>query len=35
MLKARNVLGKEGKGIYVLFSGLDIERVLASAGPLG
>ncbi|OAF68168.1 Isovaleryl-CoA dehydrogenase, mitochondrial [Intoshia linei] len=30
-----NVLGKVNKGIYVLFSGLDIERVVLSAGPIG
>jgi len=32
---ASNVLGEINKGIYVLFSGLDIERLLGSAGPLG
>lgn len=30
-----NVMGKENRGIYVLFSGLDIERLILSAGPLG
>ncbi|XP_022315158.2 isovaleryl-CoA dehydrogenase, mitochondrial-like isoform X2 [Crassostrea virginica] len=30
-----NVLGKEGRGVYILMSGLDIERTLGSAGPLG
>ena len=30
-----NVLGTENKGIYVLFSGLDIERLVLSAGSVG
>ncbi len=30
-----NVLGKVGKGVNVLMSGLDYERVVLSAGPLG
>jgi len=30
-----NVLGEEGKGVNVLMSGLDYERVVLSAGPLG
>ncbi|CAK9832131.1 Isovaleryl-CoA dehydrogenase, mitochondrial [Anthophora retusa] len=30
-----NTLGQENKGIYVLFSGLDLERVMLAAGPLG
>ncbi|XP_021279164.1 isovaleryl-CoA dehydrogenase, mitochondrial isoform X1 [Herrania umbratica] len=30
-----NVLGKEGKGVYVLMSGLDLERLVLAAGPLG
>lgn len=30
-----NVMGKVNKGIYVLFSGLDIERLVLSGGPLG
>src|SRR5271165_3863509 len=30
-----NVLGQVGKGINVLMSGLDYERVVLSAGPLG
>lgn len=29
------VLGKENCGIYVLFSGLDIERLVLSGGPVG
>lgn len=33
---AENILGKgEGDGVYVLMSGLDYERVILSAGPLG
>jgi isovaleryl-CoA dehydrogenase len=30
-----NVLGEVGKGVNVLMSGLDYERVVLSAGPLG
>ncbi|XP_016508415.1 2-methylacyl-CoA dehydrogenase, mitochondrial-like isoform X2 [Nicotiana tabacum] len=30
-----NVLGQEGKGVYVLMSGLDLERVVLAAGPVG
>ncbi|MCC2655976.1 MAG: isovaleryl-CoA dehydrogenase [Panacagrimonas sp.] len=30
-----NVLGSEGKGVNVLMSGLDFERVVLSGGPLG
>jgi isovaleryl-CoA dehydrogenase len=32
---AKNILGKENKGIYVLFSGLDLERLVLAAGPVG
>ncbi len=32
---AENVLGEVGKGVGVLMSGLDYERVVLSAGPLG
>ena len=32
---AENVLGVVGKGVNVLMSGLDYERVVLSAGPLG
>ncbi|KAK9765361.1 hypothetical protein K7432_006369 [Basidiobolus ranarum] len=32
---AENVLGQEGKGVYVLMSGLDYERLVLSGGPLG
>ena len=30
-----NVLREENKGVYVLMSGLDLERLVLSAGPLG
>jgi len=30
-----NVLGEVGKGVYILMSGLDFERLVLSAGPLG
>ncbi|TPX45106.1 hypothetical protein SeLEV6574_g04091 [Synchytrium endobioticum] len=30
-----NVLGGVGKGVYVLMSGLDLERLVLSAGPIG
>ncbi|KZC05088.1 PREDICTED: isovaleryl-CoA dehydrogenase, mitochondrial [Dufourea novaeangliae] len=32
---AKNILGEVNKGIYVLFSGLDLERLVLAAGPLG
>ncbi|KAL7634089.1 UNVERIFIED_CONTAM: hypothetical protein RMT77_015417 [Armadillidium vulgare] len=32
---ASNMLGKLNGGIYVLFSGLDLERLVLAAGPLG
>ena len=32
---AENVIGKEGSGVYVLMKGLDYERLLLSAGPVG
>ncbi|GAB4825441.1 hypothetical protein Ancab_008314 [Ancistrocladus abbreviatus] len=31
----QNVLGEEGKGVYVMMSGLDLERLVLAAGPLG
>ena len=34
-VKVSNVLGKENGGIYVLFSGLNIERALGTAGCIG
>lgn len=30
-----NVLGSENNGVYVLMSGLDIERLVLAAGPIG
>jgi isovaleryl-CoA dehydrogenase len=30
-----NVLGREGSGVHVLMSGLDYERTVLAAGPLG
>ncbi|KAJ3301702.1 hypothetical protein HDU76_005668 [Blyttiomyces sp. JEL0837] len=30
-----NVLGGVGKGVYILMSGLDLERLVFAAGPLG
>ena len=32
---ADNLLGQEGKGVYVLMKGLDYERLILSAGPVG
>jgi isovaleryl-CoA dehydrogenase len=32
---AENILGKVGEGVRVLMSGLDYERVVLAAGPLG
>jgi len=32
---AKNILGEEGKGVYVLMSGLDYERLVLAAGPIG
>lgn len=32
---AENLLGNEGEGVYVLMKGLDYERLILSAGPLG
>ena len=32
---AENVLGQVGKGVNVLMSGLDYERAVLAAGPLG
>ncbi|XP_055337016.1 isovaleryl-CoA dehydrogenase, mitochondrial-like [Paramacrobiotus metropolitanus] len=32
---AENVLGQINKGVYVLMSGLDTERLILSAGPVG
>jgi len=30
-----NILGVKGKGAYVLMSGLDFERLILAAGPVG
>lgn len=30
-----NILGKINEGVYVLMNGLDYERLVLSAGPLG
>lgn len=30
-----NILGGLGKGVYVLMDGLDYERLILAAGPLG
>ena len=30
-----NVLGEVGKGVYVLMSGLDLERLVLASGPIG
>lgn len=32
---AKNLVGQENKGVYVLMSGLDLERLVLAAGPLG
>ncbi|EDW76864.1 uncharacterized protein Dwil_GK20558 [Drosophila willistoni] len=32
---AKNILGQENKGVYVLMSGLDYERLVLAAGPVG
>lgn len=32
---AENILGEVNKGVYVLMSGLDYERLILSAGPVG
>lgn len=34
-IPAENLIGQEGKGVYVLMKGLDYERVILSAGALG
>jgi len=34
-LLAKNLLGKENRGVYVLMSGLDFERLVLAAGPVG
>ena len=32
---AANIMGGENKGVYVLMSGLDLERLVLAAGPVG
>lgn len=32
---AANILGHLSKGVYVLMSGLDLERLVLAGGPLG
>jgi isovaleryl-CoA dehydrogenase len=32
---AENILGATNKGVYVLMSGLDLERLVLAAGPVG
>ena len=32
---AANLLGKENRGVYVLMSGLEYERLVLAAGPVG
>lgn len=34
-IPAENVLGQVNKGVYVLMKGLDYERLILSAGPVG
>lgn len=35
VILVENVLGEVNKGVYVLMSGLDLERLVLSGGPLG
>ncbi|XP_057755431.1 isovaleryl-CoA dehydrogenase, mitochondrial-like [Arachis stenosperma] len=35
LVPEENVLGKVGKGVYVMMAGLDLERLVLAAGPLG
>ncbi len=32
---AKNVVGELNKGVYIMMSGLDLERLVLAAGPLG
>ena len=34
-IPAENLVGQEGKGVYILMSGLDLERLVLSGGPIG
>lgn len=35
LLLVENLLGEENKGVYVLMSGLDLERLVIAGGPVG
>ncbi|KAM3406772.1 hypothetical protein ACQJBY_000687 [Aegilops geniculata] len=35
LVPQENVLGEEGKGVYVMMSGLDLERLVLAGGPIG
>ena len=35
IILAKNLLGEENRGVYVLMSGLDFERLVLAAGPVG
>ncbi|XP_016196460.2 2-methylacyl-CoA dehydrogenase, mitochondrial-like [Arachis ipaensis] len=35
LVPEENVLGEVGKGVYVMMAGLDLERLVLAAGPLG
>ena len=35
MYTASNIVGSKGNGVYVLMSGLDLERMIIAAGPVG
>lgn len=34
-IPAKNLIGPENKGVYIMMSGLDLERLVLAAGPLG
>jgi len=34
-IPAENMMGGEGKGVYILMKGLDYERLILGAGALG
>lgn len=35
IIPVENMLGEKNKGVYVLMSGLDYERLVLAAGPVG
>ena len=35
MITVENVLGPLNKGVYVMMTGLDLERLVLAAGPIG